>query len=311
MKDNQATIGILYALGAYFLWGFLPMYWKLADHVPAGQVLAHRIIWAFAFMVVIILLTGKQQAILHETKEVIRNKRRFWGIALASILISLNWLTFIWAVNSDHVIQASLGYYINPLVSILLGAIVLKERFNGSQIVSFILAACGVVYLTISYGVFPWVSLILAFSFAFYGLLKKIVQVSTMTGLTIETLMVTPIALIYLSAIPANSFTWAAPLSTTNLILAGSGAATAIPLLMFASGAKQIPLAMVGFLQYIAPTIMLLLGVFLYQEPFTQAHLVAFVLIWTALIIYMASTYRRSIQTQKSLKKTSAGEQAN
>ncbi|MFC2948982.1 EamA family transporter RarD [Virgibacillus sediminis] len=300
MKDNQEKLGILYATGAYFLWGFLPIYWKLADHVPAGQVLAHRIIWAFVFMAAVIMLTGKRHTILQEAKSIIQHKRQFWGITAASVLISLNWLTFIWAVNSDHVIQASLGYYINPLVSILLGVIVLKERFTGSQLLSFILAAAGVLYLTVSYGVFPWVSLILAFTFAFYGLLKKMVRVSTMAGLTIETLIVTPIALIYLSLITDNSFTWAEPLSATNLVLVGSGAVTAIPLLLFASGAKQIPLAMVGFLQYIAPTLMLLLGVFLYQEPFTQAHLVAFLLIWTALIIYMASTYRRNLRTKRS-----------
>lgn len=296
MNNNEKKAGIIYIACAYLLWGFLPIYWKMVDHVPAGEILAHRIVWSFLFMVAIILVLRKGLPFIQECKLIFKNKRNLIGISLASVFISLNWLTYIWAVNSNHVIQASLGYYINPLVSILLGIIVLKESLNRNQLLSFILAGIGVVYLTFSYGVFPWISLILALTFGFYGLLKKMVDVSAMFGLAIETMIVTPIALIYLAVLPVHAFTFETPTSPTNLILIGAGVATAIPLLLFASGAKQIPLAMIGFLQYIAPTIMLFLGVFLYDEPFTKAHLIAFAFIWVALVIYMVSSYKRPVR---------------
>ncbi|MDC3418646.1 EamA family transporter RarD [Aquibacillus salsiterrae] len=192
-------------------------------------------------------------------------------------------------MNNDHVIQASLGYYINPLISILLGMILLKEKLTKWQIFSFLLAAVGVVYLTMNFGVFPWISIVLALSFGLYGLLKKTVHISSMFGLTIETLIVAPIALFYLLYHQIDSGIAPDFTSSTTVLLILSGVATAIPLLLFASGAKRIPLSMIGFLQYIAPTLMLFLGVFLYHEPFTKAHLIAFLCIWTALAIYTIS----------------------
>ncbi|MUK90678.1 EamA family transporter RarD [Ornithinibacillus sp. L9] len=300
MEKNVERSGIVYAAGAYILWGFLPIYWKAIDEVPAGEILAHRIIWSFVFMIVVVLLLKKWPAFLRECKIIIQDPKKLIGITLASIVISLNWLTYIWAVNSDHVIQASLGYYINPLVSILLAIIVLKEKLTKPQTFSVILAGVGVLYLTVSYGVFPWVSLTLAVTFALYGLFKKTVDIPAMFGLTIETMIVTPIALIYLSVIPVNTFTNSNVLSHTNLFLIGAGVATAIPLLLFASGAKRIPLAMVGFLQYFAPTIMLFLGIFVYQETFSQAHLISFGLIWIALLIYLSTVYKHPIRKQSN-----------
>lgn len=293
MEQNEEKLGIIYTASSYLLWGFLPIYWKLVQEVPASEILAHRIIWSFLFMVAIILFSKKWRLFMKECKLIIKDKRKLIGISLASVMISLNWLTYIWAVNSDHVIQASLGYYINPLVSILLGIIVLKETLTKPQLTSFVLAGVAVIYLTISYGVFPWIALTLAFSFGFYGLLKKTVDIGAMFGLAIETMIVTPLALIYVPLFTENTFVQNDLLSSTNLLLIGAGVATAIPLLLFASGAKVIPLSMVGFLQYIAPTIMLILGVFLYHETFSTAHFIAFSLIWIALIIYMGSTYRR------------------
>lgn len=293
MEQNEEKIGIIYTACSYLLWGFLPIYWKLVQEVPASEILAHRIIWSFLFMVAIILFSKKWRLFMKECKLIIKDKRKLIGISLASVMISLNWLTYIWAVNSDHVIQASLGYYINPLVSILLGIIVLKETLTKPQLTSFVLAGVAVIYLTISYGVFPWIALTLAFSFGFYGLLKKTVDIGAMFGLAIETMIVTPLALIYVTLFTENTFVQNDLLSSTNLLLIGAGVATAIPLLLFASGAKVIPLSMVGFLQYIAPTIMLILGVFLYHETFSTAHFIAFSLIWIALIIYMGSSYRR------------------
>lgn len=300
MEQDDEKIGIIYTASAYLLWGFLPIYWKLIQEVPAGEILAHRIIWSFLFMVAVILVMRKGKAFIKECKLIIHDKRKLIGITLASVMISINWLTYIWAVNSDHVIQASLGYYINPLVSILLGIIVLNETLTRRQLLSFILAGIGVTYLTISYGVFPWVALLLAFSFGFYGLLKKMVDIGAMFGLAIETMIVTPLALFYVPIFTENTFVKGDILSNTNLLLIGAGIVTAIPLLLFASGAKKIPLSMVGFLQYIAPTIMLVLGIFVYHETFSTSHLVSFMLIWIALIIYMGSAHRRPSRKKKS-----------
>ncbi|OZU87089.1 protein RarD [Virgibacillus indicus] len=300
MDNNQEKLGIFYTAGAYILWGFLPIFWKLGDDVSAGEILAHRIVWSFVFMIFIVTLLGKWSPFIKQCKIIWQDRQKLIGITAASLLISLNWLTFIWAVNSEHVIQASLGYYINPLISILLGIIILKENLTRRQVLSFILAGIGVLYLTISFGVFPWISIVLALSFGFYGLLKKIVDIPAMFGLTIETMIVTPVAAIYLLALSEGAFSISEPISTINIFLLASGIVTAIPLLMFASGAKLIPLAMVGFLQYFAPTIMLILGVFLYNETFTFAHLVAFLFIWSALIIYMGSAYKRPVRRQVS-----------
>ncbi|GGB35345.1 EamA family transporter RarD [Virgibacillus dakarensis] len=296
MNQTDKKLGIIYTAFAYLLWGFLPIYWKLVDNVPAGVILAHRIVWSFVFMIAVILSVRKWPGFIQECKAIFKDKKKLFGITTASIVISINWLTYIWAVNNGHVIQASLGYYINPLISILLGIIILKERLTRRQLLSFLVAAIGVINLAVSYGVFPWISLLLAISFGLYGLLKKTVDIGAMFGLAIETMIVTPIALIYLIAIPNHVLTMDSLFTSTSLLLIGAGVATAVPLLLFASGAKQIPLSMVGFLQYIAPTIMLLLGVFLYHETFSRAHLVSFSLIWIALIIYMSSAQRRPLK---------------
>ncbi|QDP41739.1 EamA family transporter RarD [Radiobacillus deserti] len=307
MDNKELKVGIAYTAAAYILWGFLPIYWKMVGSVPAGQILAHRIVWAFVFMMVLLVVLRKTRAFMIELKRIISNKKTLIGITIASIVISLNWVIFIWAVNSDHVVQASLGYYINPLVSIVLGMLVLKESLTKWQVLSFILAAIGVLYLTINFGVFPWVSIVLALSFGLYGLLKKTVDIGAMFGLTIETLIVSPIAVIYLFAVGVQGngvpFTW----SPVFLLLLAGGVATAVPLLLFASGAKRIPLSMVGFLQYFAPTIMLMIGVFKYNEPFTHAHLVAFLLIWTALAIYTVSRTKwfRRVELKRLERKSS------
>lgn len=302
MERNTDRLGIVFAVGAYVLWGFLPIYWKFIDYVPAGEILAHRILWSFVFMVAIVLVVRKWPGFIHECKLILKDKKKFISITMASIVISINWLTYIWAVNSDHVLQASLGYYINPLVSIILAIIVLKEKLTKSQTVSVILAGMGVLYLTFSYGVFPWVSLLLAVTFALYGLFKKVVDIPAMYGLTIETMIITPIALLYLFFLPENTFSFQTIGTTENIILMGAGVVTAIPLLLFASGAKRIPLAMVGFLQYIAPTLMLLIGVFIYHETFSTEHLISFGLIWLALLIYLGSVYRFPIRKLKNVE---------
>ncbi|QXE01222.1 EamA family transporter RarD [Terribacillus sp. DMT04] len=290
MQSQSSKSGIIYAALAYMMWGVLPLFWNLLEDVDAGHLLAHRIVWSFVTMILIVFVLGKFRSFIQQIKDLFLNKRAFWGLFAASLTVSVNWLVFIWAVNAGHVLQSSLGYYINPLISILLAMIFLKEKSTRLQIASFILAAFGVIYLTVSYGVFPWVSLLLAISFAVYGLLKKVVTIPPMFGLTIETMFVTPLAVLYLLFAPAAEAT---SISTgTAVILFLSGAATAAPLLLFAHGARRLTLTQIGLLQYIAPTLMLLLGVTLFGEAFTHAHLIAFSCIWGALVLYSISGIR-------------------
>lgn len=293
MKDDHtAKLGILYAIIAYVLWGVLPIYWKFIDHVGSGEILAHRIIWSFVFMIVLITIVRAWPEFVSTCRDMLLHKKRLLAIICASIVISLNWLTYIWAVNNDYIIQASLGYYINPLISILLAVVVLREKLTPRQVFSVILASIGVVLLTVHAGVFPWVSIWLAVSFAIYGLIKKVVDMPAMFGLTIETMMVTPIALVYVFSLPKHTFKLNS-FTGTHALLIGAGVITAVPLLLFAKGAQSIPLSLIGFLQYIAPTIMLILGVFVYNEVFSLMHLLAFSFIWIALIIYLMSIYRK------------------
>lgn len=304
MKEQNIKKGVLYGLGAYLLWGFLPIYWKLLESASAEVVLAHRIIWSFVFMILFITITKRLKSFIKECKRILRHKRTILIISAASLIISANWLIFIWAVQAGYVIQTSLGYYINPLMSVLLGVLFLKEKLSPAQIISFLLAGIGVVYLTISYGVFPWISLSLAITFAVYGLLKKIVHLSSTFSLAIETLIVTPVALIYLLSMYGVDLGFVNGSAGTNGLLMISGIATAVPLLLFGSSVQFIPLSMVGFLQYIAPTIMLFIGVFLFGEEFTSAHLFTFSLIWISLILYMSTSIQKREKTNIKQEKS-------
>lgn len=298
---STRKMGILYGVSAYLIWGLLPIYWKLIDEIAADVVLAHRIVWSFIFMLLFIVFTKRSEAFLDECKRIWQHKKTLWMITSASLVISLNWLTFIWSVQNDFVVQASLGYYINPLVSVLFAVIFLKETLTKGQVLASILAGIGVLYLTISYGVFPWISLTLAVSFALYGLLKKVVNINSSFSLAIETLIVTPIALLYLILAVGGNFGFSSAAMDSNLLLIAAGVATAVPLLLFGYSVLYIPLSMAGFLQYIAPTIMLCIGVFLYDEPFTVAHGITFSLIWISLILYMMSSLkgRRSVNMKQ------------
>ncbi len=290
IKLDQHGIGFVAALWAYVFWGILPLYWKLVNHVPADVVLAHRIIWSLVFVFIILVILKKVSTFKAELKTMFANKKQLVFISLAACFISFNWFTYIWAVNNGHLVEASLGYYINPLVSVLFGMIFFKEILTKWQTLSFSLAAVGVIILAIYTGGVPFISLTLAISFAFYGVLKKKVEVAALTGLAVETMIVAPVALLYLTMI-SSSFSDAFYLHSlsTFWLLAGGGAATAIPLLLFAIGARRIPLATIGFLQYLAPTITLLIGVFLFKETFSGIHLLAFSFIWVALAIYTFS----------------------
>lgn len=288
MKQDQA--GILYTAFSYLLWGILPIYWKWVNHVSADEILANRIFWSFWFMLLFLFVSKRWKEFTNYLKTSLTKKKQLFALLLASLLISMNWFIYIWAVNTNQMVEASLGYYINPLVSVLLGVFILKESLSKAQVISFGLAAIGVLILTLSYGEFPWIAIGLAFSFGLYGLAKKLIQVESSIGLTLETMTIAPISLIYLGYMWQEGTLSLFHVSVgTDLLLMGAGAATAIPLLFFSKGAQQIPLYMVGFLQYIAPTITLILGIFMYHEEFSVTHLVSFMFIWLALTVFTAS----------------------
>ncbi|WP_405097655.1 EamA family transporter RarD [Oceanobacillus sp. FSL H7-0719] len=299
MKTMDVKIGSLYTFSAYLLWGFLTIYWKALGHVSAMEILAHRIVWSFVFMIILLLCMKQFDSFIQELRKLMHQPKNLLGISAATLLISANWFLFIWAVSNNHVLQASLGYYINPLVSILLGIVVLHEKVTFRQGTAFGLAAIGVIYLTLSSGVFPWISIVLAVTFASYGLLKKKINLSASHGLTIETMLIAPFAGIYLLSLREPAFRFSPFAMSDNLLLIGGGIVTAIPLLLFSIGAKAIPLSMVGILQFITPTIMLLLGVFVYQEAFSITNLIAFIFIWSALFLYLSTVYYRPAHRTK------------
>jgi len=292
MEQNNVKLGIFNGIFAYLIWGLLPIYWKSLYSYSADVVFSHRIIWSFVFMMLLILFTKQLKPFLHETKRIFKNKKLTILMLIIAFIISANWLIFIWAVQAGYVLQASLGYYINPLVNIFLGVIILKERLSRAQTISCVLAFIGVLFLTISYGVFPWISLSLAFSFGLYGLLKKIADIHSMYSLAIETTIILPFILFYLIYIYDVNLAMKSELVSQNLLLIFAGVATAVPLLLFGSSVRHLTYSTVGFLQYIAPTLMLVIGVFLYNETFTIYHFVTFLFIWIALIIYMGSTFK-------------------
>ncbi|MBS4021449.1 MAG: EamA family transporter RarD [Dethiobacter sp.] len=282
------SMGILYGICAYTAWGILPLYWKLLDIIPALEILAHRILWSFIFISSMLLITGGWPRMI----TALTNKKNLLFIFLSGFLISLNWFTYIFAVNSNHVIEASMGYYISPLVVVLLGVTIFKEKLTSWQCIAITLAAIGVLIITVQYGKIPWISLALAFSFALYGLTKKLIMVDSITTLALETLIVMPIALIYIISKEARGIgaLGTVPLLTI-IILMGSGIVTASPLVWFARGIQSIRLSMMGFLQYIAPSISLFLGIFVFKEHFSLSHFISFSFIWAGLIIFTLSNF--------------------
>lgn len=287
MNNKETKAGVIYAGASYVIWGILPIYWKLLQEVSSDEILANRVFWSFIFMVIVLLATKKWGSFVTTLKGLKHNKKQLAALVVASFLISCNWFIYIWSVNNDHMIQASLGYYINPLISVLLGMFVLKEKLSIAQYVSFLLAFIGVLILTITYGEFPWISLGLAFSFGLYGLAKKLIKVDSSIGLTLETMVITPIAFIYMIFLFfSGSQAFLSISARIDLLLVGAGAATAIPLLYFAKGAQRIPLSTLGILQYASPTLTLILGIFIYNEHFSKIHLLSFLFIWSALAVY-------------------------
>jgi chloramphenicol-sensitive protein RarD len=272
----------MYALLAYGSWGLLPIYWKFFGQVPALEVLSHRVLWSVLFLLGLLLLQRRGE----EVRALWRSPHRLRILLVTALLLSFNWGLYIYAVNSDRVVESSLGYYINPLVNVLLGFLFLKERLNLWQQLAVLLACVGVGFFVWNFGQVPWIALALAVSFGGYGLLRKMVAVAPMVGLAIETLLITPLALAmlgYWSAIGTGHLgkDW-----RISLLFIGAGVITSMPLLWFNNAAKRLRLSTMGFFQYIAPSIQLVLGIFLYREPFTPTHLVTFLCIWSALVLY-------------------------
>lgn len=286
-SDRHPSAGALFALAAFLIWGLSPIYWKALQGVGAFEIILHRILWSFVFLMPLIVISRRWV----EFKKTMASPKLLLILLATAVLVGGNWLIYIWAVNSGRVLQASLGYYINPLVNVLLGMIFLGERLRRAQTLAVLLATVGVLNLTLRYGAFPWVSLALAFSFGLYGLIRKMAAVGALVGLTVETLLLTipaGIWIFHLHRIDSGSFLHAG--RRIDLLLVGTGILTATPLLLFNLGAKRITLATLGFIQYTAPTGMLMLGVLVFGEPFTQVQAVTFGLIWTALAIYSWDT---------------------
>ena len=291
MSDKRThDHGVAYAAAAFVVWGIVPIFWKFMAHVPAVEIVMHRIVWTLLFAAVTILALGKWPLL----KTALTTPRTLQALAMSGLLIGMNWGLFIWAVNVGRIEETSLGYYINPLVNFLLGTLLLGERLSRVQLAAVGLASAGVLNQAIAVGVVPWVSLTLAVSFGFYGLIRKHVAVESLVGLTVEAIVLTPIALGYLAYLGATGtgmFLTHDRITDALLVLAGP--ITALPLLMFAVGVRRVKLSTIGFLQYIAPSIALVIAVTMYGEKFTSAHAVTFGLIWLALGLISWEAFRR------------------
>ncbi len=280
---NEEKRGIIFAVMAFTFWGMVPIYFKAVSSVSATEVLVHRIIWSVVFLSVMIVYTKQFKQFIY----IIRNKKKLKILFITSILVSTNWLVFIWAVLNNKITEASLGYFINPIVNVLLGILFFKEKLTKYQALAIFFAILAVFNELISFGSIPVLSLTLAFSFGFYGMLRKKIALSSVPGLLIETLIMSPIAVIYfiyLVSTSKNSFVY--PPDYTSLLLVSAGFITVIPLLWFNAAATRISMAKLGFLQYIGPSISFLLGVLIYKEPFNENKMITFLLIWIALLIF-------------------------
>jgi chloramphenicol-sensitive protein RarD len=286
---SDATRGKLLAVAAYSLWGVIPIYWKLLRALPAAELLAHRVLSSLAVGLLLLAATRRWR----EFADVLRAQRRLLPIVASSLLIGINWLVFIEAVNTGRVLATSLGYFLNPLVSVLLGVAFLGERLTRGQLIAVGLGAAGVLAWAIDLGEAPWIALMLAASFGLYGLVRKLAAVGPLEGFTLEVLMLAPAAAAYLAFLAANG-TLAAPRESGDVhaLLAGAGVITAAPLLCFTSAARRLPLSTLGFFQYLAPSLSFLIAVAVYREPFGRAQAIAFACVWVALALFSLATRR-------------------
>jgi chloramphenicol-sensitive protein RarD len=277
--------GMLYAAGAFLSWGLFPLYFHAIKNVPASEILAHRMAWSLLFLMLVLAVRRQWKWL----PQVLRQPKVVGSFLASAFLLSANWFVYIWAVNNGHVVDASLGYFINPLVNVLLGMLVLKEKLRRGQWIAIGVAATGVAWLTWQGGQVPYIALVLALSFGAYGLLRKTAALAALEGLSFETLILFPLAVAYLGWLVYNgqSVFLNAESDSTRWLLAAAGPTTAIPLLLFAAGARRIPMSVLGMLQYMSPSLQMLLGVWVFNEAFSSTKLVGFLFIWSALAIYM------------------------
>ena len=295
---SQRRLGIIYALLAYGSWGVLPLYLKALHAVPPAQIVAHRIVWAALLMVVVVMVSQKREFI----DQLRQRPRLIWTFMASAVALSVNWLVFIWGVEQGRVVDVSLGYFINPLFSVVLAVVVLKERLRPAQWAAVTLASAGVLWLALLVGQPPWLGLTLAASFGLYGLLRKIATIDALGGLTIETLLLLPVAAFYLLVLSVRGEgAWSVANLSLRSLLVAAGPITALPLLCFAAGARRIPLSLVGILQYVGPTLQLALGVFVFHERLPTAKLAGFVLIWLALLLYALESALFSARPKASI----------
>lgn len=291
-EQENHSAGVAFALGAFILWGVVPIFFKELSHVAALEFLSYRMVWSFVFLICLLFFRRTLGMLVQEIKQTLSNKKLMLMLVCSALLISTNWLVFIWAVANNHVVETSLGYFINPLMNVALGMLVLGERLGRVKLAAVGLAAMGVLYMIIQGGSIPWIALYLATSFAFYGLVRKKASIGAIMGLWIEMLVLLPFAAAYLVYASYSAPSGAAGHDDYTLfMLIISGAVTTIPLVFFASAARRLPLSTIGLLQYIAPTITLLLAVYLWNEPFTLTHTIGFGCIWGALVIYSADSF--------------------
>lgn len=283
------NIGMLYAAGAFLCWGLFPLYFHAIKNVPASEILAHRMAWSLVFLMLVLAVRRQWKWL----PDVLRKPKVVGSFLASAFLLSANWFVYIWAVNNGHVVDASLGYFINPLVNVLLGMLVLKERLRRGQWIAIGVAASGVAWLTWQAGQVPYIALVLALSFGGYGLLRKTAALAALEGLSFETLILFPLAVAYLGwlAYHGQSVFLNAESDSTRWLLLAAGPTTAIPLLLFAAGARRIPMSVLGMLQYMSPSLQMLLGVWAFHEAFSSARLVGFLFIWSALAIYMLESW--------------------
>ena len=289
MNRNESKKGVLFALAAFSFWGIVPIYFRFLDHVSPLEIVAHRVVWTVFLLIVLLTLTGQTKRFM----ALLRPGKRTVLLTASALLISSNWMVFVWAVSHERILETSLGYFINPLVNVLLGTVFLGERLRRMQQVAVALATAGVAYLIIDLGALPWVSLVLPVSFGLYGFIRKQVEVESLHGLLIEMLVLFPFAGMYLGYLlfkERGSFLMVD--SNTDALLLLTGPFTVFPLGCFAAGARRITLSTLGFVQYLAPTLTFFVAVFLYREPFLRAQLIAFSCIWVSLAIFSVDGYR-------------------
>lgn len=288
MNDKSVKAGVIFALAAYSMWGIAPMYFKLLTGVPALEIVMHRIVWSVLVLCLLLFVRKKFGQVL----KAIRDPKIIATLSISGLLLAVNWLIFIWAVNNNRMLDASLGYFINPLFNVLLARLFLQESLTRLQLLAVFVALSGVAFLIFSYGQLPWIALMLATSFSIYGLLRKKVTVDSMPGLFIESCIMLPFALLYWFVIDTSSGNMLANSFDLNITLLLAGVVTTAPLLCFTAAARRIRYTTLGFFQYIGPSLMFLLAVLLYQEPLDKTRIVAFVFVWSGLLIYVYESLR-------------------